>query len=59
LRDAFDATMKDKAFLAEAEKADWEITPVTGAEIERLMARIYATPPAIVELAQKVTPQPK
>lgn len=59
LRDAFDATMKDKAFLAEAEKADWEITPVSGADIERLMARIYATPPAIVELAQKVTPQPK
>ena len=59
LRDAFDATMKDKAFLAEAEKADWEITPVSGVEIERLMARIYATPPAIVELAQKVTPQPK
>jgi tripartite-type tricarboxylate transporter receptor subunit TctC len=59
LRDAFDATLKDKAFLAEAEKADWEITPVSGPEIEKLMARIYATPPAIVELAQKVTPQPK
>ncbi len=59
LRDAFDATMKDKAFLAEAEKADWEITPVSGAEIEKLMERIYATPSAIVELARKVTPQPK
>ena len=59
LRDAFDATMKDKAFLAEAEKADWEITPVSGADIEKLMERIYATPSAIVELAKKVTPQPK
>lgn len=59
LRAAFDATMKDPKFLAEAEKGNWEITPVSGEEIERLMARIYATPPAIVELAQKVTPQPK
>ena len=59
LRAAFDATMKDREFLAEADKGQWEITPVSGEEIEKLMARIYATPPVVVELAQKVTPQPK
>ena len=59
LRRAFDATMRDKAFLAEADKGNWEITPVSGEEIEALMKRVYATPPAVVELAQKVTPQPK
>ncbi len=59
LRRAFDATMADKAFLTEAEKSNWEITPVSGEEIEALMTRVYATPPLIVDLAQKVTPQPR
>ena len=59
LRRAFDATMNDKAFLAEADKGNWEITPVSGEEIEALMKRVYATPPTIIELAQKVTPQPR
>lgn len=58
LRDAFDATMKDKAFLAEADKQQMEITPVGGAEIERLIARIYQTPKAVVQRAIAVTPQP-
>ncbi len=59
LRRAFDATMKDPVFLAEAAKGDWEITPVSGEDIEVLMKRVYATPPAIVELAKQVTPQPR
>ena len=59
LRRAFDATMLDKAFLAEADKSNWEITPVNGEEIETLMKRVYATPLAIIDLAQKVTPQPR
>jgi tripartite-type tricarboxylate transporter receptor subunit TctC len=59
LRRAFDATMKDPAFLAEADKGNWEITPVNGEEIEALMKRVYASPPQIVELTKKVTPQPK
>ncbi|HEY8578423.1 MAG TPA: hypothetical protein VIL72_00955, partial [Beijerinckiaceae bacterium] len=59
LRRAFDATMKDEAFLAEAEKGKWEITPVTGEEIEALMRRVHETPARIIELAKEVTPQPK
>ena len=59
LRDAFDATMKDPGFLADADKGKWEINPVKGEDIEKLMARIYATPKAIVARAIEVTPQPK
>ena len=46
LRKAFMDTMKDKEFLAEAEKAQLEIKPVTGAEIEKLVKEVYQTPPA-------------
>ncbi len=44
LRKAFMDTMKDKDFLTDAEKAQMEITPVHGAEIEKLVKDIYATP---------------
>ena len=50
LRKAFMDTMKDKDFLADAEKAQMEITPVPGDQIEKLVKEIYATPP---EIAQK------
>ena len=50
LRKAFMDTMNDKEFLADAEKAKMEITPVPGAEIEKLVKDIYATPK---EVAQK------
>jgi tripartite-type tricarboxylate transporter receptor subunit TctC len=59
LRGAFDATMKDPEFLAEAEKSKIEINnPVGGEQAEVLMARMYAFPRHVVELAMKVTPQP-
>ena len=48
LRNAFDATMKDKDFLAEADKARIEINPMSGAEIEQLMRQIYSETPADV-----------
>ena len=51
LRKAFMDTMKDKDFLADAEKAQMEITPVAGAEIDKLVKEIYATPPAIAQSA--------
>jgi hypothetical protein len=59
LRRAFDATMKDPALIADADKGQWEITPVSGEEIEKLMSRLYRTPPQIIELAKQVTPQPR
>ena len=47
LRQAFMDTMRDTDFLAEAEKANLEITPVGGADIQKLVAEVYATPQAI------------
>jgi len=51
LRRAFMETMKDAAFLAEAEKIKLEITPVDGAAVQKLVAEIYATPPENVRRA--------
>jgi len=51
LRRAFLATMKDKDFLADAEKAKLEIMPVPGEDIHKLVTELYATPPAIVQKA--------
>jgi tripartite-type tricarboxylate transporter receptor subunit TctC len=49
LRAAFDATMKDEEFLAEAKKQRMEIDPVSGAEINALLERVYSAPPAVIE----------
>ena len=51
LQQAFMAAMKDKDFLAEAEKAQFEITPVSGEAIEKLVAEVLKTPPEIAEKA--------
>lgn len=47
LRKAFMDVMKDKELLAEAEKMSLEISPVSGEELQALVARGYATDPAI------------
>jgi tripartite-type tricarboxylate transporter receptor subunit TctC len=41
---AFDATMKDPEFLAEATKIKLEVNPVSGNVIDKLLAELYATP---------------
>ena len=51
LRAAFDATMRDPDFLADAQRQDLEIRPVTGSEADALIAEIYASPPEVVKLA--------
>ena len=51
LRKAFDDTMKDPEFLADAEKAQLEITPVGGEEVERLVKELYQTPKALAAKA--------
>ncbi len=47
LRRAFDATLKDPAFLAEANKAKLEIDPMTGEELTKLVAQISKTAPSV------------
>ncbi len=49
LRDAFMKTLKDSAFLKEAERAGLEISPSSGEEVQRLVEKVFATPPAIVK----------
>ncbi|MDP2358543.1 MAG: tripartite tricarboxylate transporter substrate-binding protein [Beijerinckiaceae bacterium] len=49
LRDAFMATMKDKQFLAEANKAILEIDPVSGEEVQDIVKEAYETPKAVVQ----------
>jgi tripartite-type tricarboxylate transporter receptor subunit TctC len=51
LRKAFMDTMADKDFLADADKAQLEITPVPGTEVEKLVKELYATPPAVAQKA--------
>jgi tripartite-type tricarboxylate transporter receptor subunit TctC len=55
LRAAFDATMKDAEFLADADKRKLEINPVSGADIDTLIADIYRTPKAVVAEARAAT----
>ena len=51
LRRAFDATLADAEFRAEADKAQLEIEPLTAREIETLLATAYAAPKSIVDKA--------
>jgi tripartite-type tricarboxylate transporter receptor subunit TctC len=51
LRKAFLETMRDKAFLAEAQKLNLEITPVTGEKVQELVAEMYRTPPEVLAKA--------
>jgi len=51
LRAAFDATMKDPQFLAEAKRLELEVRPVSGGDVEKLIKEIYATAPDVVKLA--------
>ncbi|HYA06431.1 MAG TPA: hypothetical protein VEF90_11110 [Xanthobacteraceae bacterium] len=50
---AFDATMADADFLAEAHKLDFDVRPVGAATIDGLLADIYATPKEVVAKAAK------
>ena len=50
---AFDATMKDPEFLAEAKKLKIDVNPVTGPALDKLLAELYATPKDVVAKAAK------
>lgn len=55
LRTAFDATMRDKDFLAEAQKLDLEVRPVSGVDIDALVANLAQTPAEIRKLAAEAS----
>lgn len=57
LRAAFDATMKDPKFLADAKKTKLSVDPMSGADVEKLLKRIYAADPTTVHKLQQVMPK--
>lgn len=58
VRRAFTATMSDPAFLADAEKANLDISPLTGEELEKIVHGLLKTPPALLaKLKQIIAPQ--
>lgn len=54
IRRAFDATMKDPAFLAEAEKSMFDVDPLSGEDMEQILKRAYATPEPIIKRAAQL-----
>lgn len=48
LRRAFDAAMKDPELLAESDKAKRDLGPMTGEEVQQIVAELMKTPPAII-----------
>jgi hypothetical protein len=56
LRRAFDETLKDPEFLADARRLQMEIDPLTGDEVERLLRTAYRAPPAIIARAAPLIP---
>jgi tripartite-type tricarboxylate transporter receptor subunit TctC len=54
LRQAFTQTVKDPDFLNDAGKANLEIAPASGEEIEQSIHNLFKTPPAVVAKLKEV-----
>jgi tripartite-type tricarboxylate transporter receptor subunit TctC len=54
LRRAFDETLRDPAFLADAEKLRLEIDPLTGEQVQDVVSRVLGTPKPIINQIQGV-----
>jgi tripartite-type tricarboxylate transporter receptor subunit TctC len=58
LRDAFNATMKDKEFAAEITKASLDLGPLTGAEVEGIARKLFQVDQSLVSrLKEILTPK--
>jgi tripartite-type tricarboxylate transporter receptor subunit TctC len=49
LRRAFDATMKDQEFLADAKRTNLTLGPLPGEELQKLVSEVASLPPALLE----------
>lgn len=58
LSTAFDETMQDPAFNAEAKKLGLDVSPMTGAQIHELLAELYAYPKDIIAAAAHAMASP-
>lgn len=54
LRSAFMAMINDADFLAEIKKADAELNPLSGEELQKIVAETVAAPPALVARMQSM-----
>ena len=54
LRRAFDETMKDPEFLAEASKASMDIKPLSGEALQELATEVAQAPPERLERAKEL-----
>lgn len=54
LRQAFSQTVKDPEFLSEAGKANLEIAPASGEEIEQAIHKLFKTPPPVVAKLKEI-----
>lgn len=54
LQDAFDKTMKDPEFLADAKKAKQEINPASGPAVKAIVDKIFTTSPALVTRLKEI-----
>jgi hypothetical protein len=54
LRTAFDATVKDAQYLADAKKMKIDIEPLSGAKVQEIVLKLHATPKDIVQKARQV-----
>jgi tripartite-type tricarboxylate transporter receptor subunit TctC len=53
LRKAFDETMTDPEFLADAKKMRIDVAPLSGARVQQVVHDLYAAPPDVVDLARR------
>ncbi|HKX09334.1 MAG TPA: hypothetical protein VJN67_14130 [Stellaceae bacterium] len=53
LRRAFDATLADPAFLDDAARQGLEIGPKSGEELQKMVADLIGTPPAVLEQVRR------
>jgi tripartite-type tricarboxylate transporter receptor subunit TctC len=59
LRNGFDASMKDPQLLADAVKVKLEVNPVSGAEVQELVRRMFSAPASVVARAKELVPVEK
>jgi tripartite-type tricarboxylate transporter receptor subunit TctC len=55
LRSAFEQTVKDPDFIAEAEKQSIDVSPVSGADIAGILDKVYASSPDVIERARQIS----
>jgi len=53
LREAWNRTVKDEEFLAEAKKRRWPVAPVAGEELDSLAKEVSTQPPEVIQRLKK------